>query len=127
MHKMLVAKGNSNVFINSSTTDYQLHGSSLTIATFTPLVESLVCRIQVVGVPPFQGNNIVTQTGFLINIGVLEGTYHSGGSRGESGASSPSRSKIIKIHGIIIGSHSCNATFDSTSGLALQTLSFACI
>ena len=48
----------------------------------------------------------------------------SGGSRGgESGASSPpSRRKIIKIHGIIIGSHTCNVTFDSTSGLALQKL-----
>ena len=47
----------------------------------------------------------------------------SGGSRGrESGASSPSRSKIIKIHRIIVGSHTCNATFDSTSGLALQKL-----
>ena len=66
---------NSNVFITSNTTDYQLHGSSLTIATFTPLVESLVCTITVTGVPPFQGNNEVTRRGFLINIGVLEGTY----------------------------------------------------
>ena len=37
-------------------------------------------------------------------------------------SSPPSRSKIIKIHGIIIGSHSCNATLDSTSRLALQKL-----
>ena len=52
----------------------------------------------------------------------------SGGSRGGIGGQfPPSRSKIIKIHGIIIGSHSCNATLDSTSGLALQKLSLACI
>ena len=61
--------------INSNTTSYQLHGSSLTIATFTPLVESLVCRIEVTGVPPFQGQsgNLATQTGFLVNIGVHQG------------------------------------------------------
>ena len=52
----------------------------------------------------------------------------SGGSRGGIGGQfPPSRSKIIKIHGIIIGSHTCNATFDTTSGLALQKLSLACI
>ena len=46
---------------------------------------------------------------------------------GIGGQFPPSRSKIIKIHGIIIGSHTCNATFDTTSGLALQKLSLACI
>ena len=45
---------------------------------------------------------------------------------GNRGPVPPSRSKIIKIHGII-GSHTCNATFDRTSGLALQKLSLACI
>ena len=45
---------------------------------------------------------------------------------GIGGQFPPSRSKIIKIHGIIIGSHTCNATFDTTSGLALQKLSLAC-
>ena len=48
---------------------------------------------------------------------------YSGGSRGNRGPVPPSRSKIIKIHGLTIGSHTCNATFDSTSGLALQKLS----
>ena len=42
---------------------------------------------------------------------------------GNQGPVPLSRSKIIKIHGIIIGSHTCNATFDSTSSLALQKLS----
>ena len=36
---------------------------------------------------------------------------------GDRGSVPPSRSKII---GIIIGSHTCNATFDSTCGLALR-------
>ena len=46
---------------------------------------------------------------------------------GIGGQFPPSRSKIIKIYGIIIGSHSCNATLDSTSRLALQKLSLACV
>ena len=69
----VVFSHNIAVSINSTTTNYQLHGSSLTIATFTPLVEALVCTITVTGVPPFQGNNIVTRRGFLLDIGVLEG------------------------------------------------------
>ena len=61
------------ISINSNTTDYQLHGSSLTIATFTPLVQSLVCRITVSGVPPFQGHNLINRRGVLLNIGVQKG------------------------------------------------------
>ena len=64
---------NSQLLIDSNTTDYQLIGSSLRIATFTPLIRSLVCNLTVTGVPRFQGQNVVTQTGFLGNIGVQQG------------------------------------------------------
>ena len=57
----VVFSDNSNVSINSNTTNYQLYGLSLTIATFTPLVESLACRIKVTGEPPFQGKNSYTK------------------------------------------------------------------
>ena len=71
----VVFSDSTAISINSNTTNYQLHGSSLTIATFTPLVEALVCTLTVTGVPPFQGTleNVAAQTGFLVNIGVHQG------------------------------------------------------
>ena len=62
------------------------------------------------GLVPLQCESVVE---WIVHLG----RGASGGSRGESGPVPPSRSKIIKIHGIIIGSHTCNATFDTTSGL----------
>ena len=71
----VVFSDNSNVSINSNTTNYQLYGLSLTIATFTPLVESLACRIKVTGEPPFQGKKQLYEEVFCAIIGVLEGMY----------------------------------------------------
>ena len=71
----IVFSDSSQLLIDSNTTDYQLIGSSLRIATFTPLIQSLVCRLTVTGVPLFQGQagNLVTKLGFLLNIGLLQG------------------------------------------------------
>ena len=64
-----------NEDIDTNTTDYQLIGSSLRIATFTPFVRSLECRITTTGVPPYLGisGGNTTKTGIIFNIGVEQG------------------------------------------------------
>ena len=68
-----IAFNDKNLLINTSTTDYQLIGSSLRIATFTPLIQALRCVLTVTGVPPFQGPHVVTRTAILSNIRVQQG------------------------------------------------------
>ena len=62
--------------ITFNTTDYSLIGTKLIVSRFTPIVDSLVCHLTVIGLPLFQGNNPATQNGFLHHIG-LEGEYYT--------------------------------------------------
>ena len=72
---IILFSNGTNININSNTTEYQLIGSSLRIAKFTHLIQSLVCTLRVTGVPPFQGQagNVATRTGFLLNIDPQQG------------------------------------------------------
>ena len=65
-----------NVVLNSSTTEYTLNSTNLTISRFTPFVKSLVCEVRVTGIPSFLGQtgNVVERVAFLENI-VSEGEY----------------------------------------------------
>ena len=65
--------------IDTNTTEYQLIGSALRIATFTPFVKSLVCILTTTGVPPFLGTsrNKAAEVGLITKIEVERGERQS--------------------------------------------------
>ena len=58
--------------IDTNTSDYQLIGSTLRIATFTPFVWWVGCRLTTTGVPPFLGDND-GEFAIIVDIGVGRG------------------------------------------------------